>query len=117
MSAKTAYISALALTFLSLCSARGQYQPTMPSSPDLPRTGPEAAPLPSAAVEPPGRLSDWITHGTCTAFCLGPFGGDGPIQAELYLRNGISVPIGGGSTFNTTLQNGWNIQGGGRGLL
>jgi len=38
--------------------------------------------------------------------CCGPWGANGPIMAEAYVRTGVSFPVGG-AIFSKTLDNGW----------
>src|SRR5437764_15327313 len=113
MSAKIVFPSALVLTALSLCAARGQTPPAAPSSgltypqaapaPGVPPrvweggaapgTAPEDA-APSAAPAPlaPAGLSSWITYDRPHG-CCGPIGADGPIATELFLRAGASIVL------------------------
>jgi hypothetical protein len=76
------------------------------------RGGPQTTPGPGTSPTNTGGLSSWLLYPHCPA-CCGPVGGDGPIHTEVYLRSGLSVPIGGG-IFPTVLHTGWNIQGGTR---
>jgi hypothetical protein len=59
--------------------------------------------------------SDWILNRKCDT-CCGPIGGNGPIRSELYLNNGVSLPVGG-SIFGRDLVAGWDITGGARLML
>jgi hypothetical protein len=63
---------------------------------------------------PPPSLSSWITH--TRPDCCYPFGGHGPINTELYIRNGPSIPAAGG-VLHRILDTGWDFQGGGRSLF
>jgi hypothetical protein len=82
---------------------------------------PDAGPLPGTGKEPPGGRpvyqsgwSSWLMYPR-TPGCCGPTG-DGPIGWEVYFRSGLNFPIGGG-LFNTELDPGWAVQGGGRVLF
>src|SRR5262245_51818005 len=119
MSAKTVFPSALLLTALSLCTARGQSPaqkgqpellpgpkgvpgtaaPLMPA-PALPSPGaaaqtPPDGPAPSALPAGPASPSAWITGANRAGNCCGPLGGDGPVQTELFLRTGPAFNLGG----------------------
>jgi hypothetical protein len=63
---------------------------------------------------PPPSLSSWITHHQPD--CCYPFGGHGPINTELYIRNGPSIPVAGG-ILHDILDTGWDFQAGGRSLF
>jgi hypothetical protein len=136
MSAKIVFPSALVLTALSLCAARGQ---TPPGAPGGGLTYPQAAPAPgiapriweggaapgaapdgaapSAAPAPlaPAGLSSWITYDRPKA-CCGPIGANGPITTEIFLRAGASIVLND-STLGRTVQNGWAVDGGARSLF
>src|SRR5262249_36341350 len=62
----------------------------------------------------PASLSKWITYEHCD--CCGPIGGNGPIRADLYIRNGPSVPVEG-PLLGQVLRTGWDVAGGGRSLF
>jgi hypothetical protein len=82
-----------------------------------PQTGTPAVQPTSAPNGPaqPGSLSEYLAYPrTCS--CAGPIGGDGPIGYELYLRSGVSIPVGG-AIFGDVLETGWAIEGGARTLL
>jgi hypothetical protein len=59
-------------------------------------------------------MSSWIIHNQTD--CCSPFGGSGPINTELYVSTGPSLPVAGGF-LHKTLETGWDIQGGGRTLF
>jgi hypothetical protein len=59
-------------------------------------------------------MSSWIVHNQ--ANCCSPFGGDGPINAELYIDTGPSIPVAGGP-FHHIMETGWEVRGGGRSLF
>lgn len=61
-----------------------------------------------------GGLSNWIQY--TRPGCCAPYGGNGAIQTELFLRTGGSLVVGGG-LFNQILQDGWEVKGGGRSLF
>lgn len=91
-----------------------------PSGPEVPSLGgpPAYVTLPEGAAPPPllpPAPDDWLFYRR-PGSCCGPTGGDGPIETELYLRAGVSFPIGGG-VYARILQTGWAIQGGGRALF
>jgi hypothetical protein len=79
----------------------------MPSS-----SAPDQGTSPAPAHGIP-HLSDWITY-TCSD-CCGPVGG-GPIRTELFVRSGISIPVAG-KIFRHVLEDGWDIEAGGRTLF
>lgn len=78
--------------------------------------GPNGAATAGGGPEPyaPG-LGDYLSYLRPTG-CCGPVGGDGPIGGELFMRAGISFPIGG-SIFGQILDPGPMIQGGARALF
>jgi hypothetical protein len=131
MSAKTAFPSALVLTALGLCAARGQTPPAMTGYPQTPPpaavngSAQSAAPAPGAPdglpptpngpLTGPGRLSDYIIYNRPHG-CCGPVGGDGPIGTEIFFRTGPSIVAGGG-VFADTLQTGWGFDVGARSLF
>jgi hypothetical protein len=66
-------------------------------------------------ISPAGSgLSDWLKY--IKPDCCGPVGGCGPIMTELYVRNGPSIPVGGG-VLGAALNTGFMFQGGGRSLF
>ena len=131
MSAKIVFPSALVLTALSLCVARGQTPP--PAIGEIPY--PQAAPVPgvpsrvweggaapdgtapptSPAPLAPAGLSSWITYDRPKG-CCGPIGANGPITTEVFLRAGASIVLNN-STLGNTVQNGWAVDGGARSLF
>jgi hypothetical protein len=134
MSVKSVCLSGLVLTLLGLGAARGQ-DPASPLSVDThgpppyassgsPLGPPEAAPPAPAGHDLPPPLGPlappdtWLVYPRPTN-CCGPVGHNGPIGSEIYLRTGVSVPIGGGAFGNGTgiLDTGWAIQGGARVLF
>jgi hypothetical protein len=60
------------------------------------------------------NVSDWLAYPR-SANCCCSKGGDGPIDAEIYLRGGVSVPFGG--RYAQGLKPGWVIDGGLRTLF
>jgi hypothetical protein len=72
---------------------------------------PPAVPIP---LGPP--LSPFLNypHSPCCCGAVGTCGG--PIGSELFIRSGMSFPIGGG-IFNQFLHTGWDIEGGARVLF
>lgn len=134
MSGKSVFLTSMAAALLSLGVARGQSTPTPYGSgntsfgvvpPSEPKgftygANPDYATTTTETKAPPPvggaySLSSWMTypreHG-----CCGPTGNFGPIGTEVYLRNGVSFPIGG-SFFGQVLDPGWTITGGGRSLF
>jgi len=139
MSAKAGFPSALVLMLLGLCTAQagnpvtrlgdavgtvdGQNNPVLDAPVTLEEMLPQpkvVAPVPSGTAVPIAentstfQLSSWIQN--YRPDCCGPVGGDGPVMTELYVRGGPSLVVGGG-VFNQLLNNGWEIQGGGRSLF
>jgi len=92
--------------------------PTDSDAPEQP-AGPDGALGPIGASEhhptlpASAGLSHWLTY--TQPDCCGPLGG-APILSEVYLRNGVSVPVSG-DIFARTLNPGWDITGGGRVLF
>jgi hypothetical protein len=89
--------------------------------PGAPATTPGPAVIPPSQVPaaqaglPPGSVPDpWITYDR--PGCCGPLGADGPIDSELYTRNGISIPMGP-SIIRNHLNTGWFTEFGGRSLF
>jgi hypothetical protein len=129
MNVKSVWLGGLVATLLGLGAAHGQ-GPAMPGSDGgaikpapaalgvngLPPVGPPVLPDTPPTPEPArGGFSDWVI-GRRPAGCGGPVGGNGPIEAEAYLRTGVSFPVGG-AIFARTLDNGWDIEGGVRSLF
>jgi hypothetical protein len=123
---KKIWLSSLAVALLGLGVVRGQGFDDFSSPPSLAAPPATALGMPNAlpaspgepAVPPPGqqvRLSNWILGERCPG-CCGPIGGNGPIGSEMYLRSGVSIPIGGGA-LNSSLETGWDIEGGARVLF
>jgi hypothetical protein len=140
MSVFTRYPAVTLLAVLLGGVAHAQDQPPevlQPSGPEVPAVSPAYSQAPAGNGQPAGEgpragegqpggdglrpppgvpgLDDWMLyHRPSSCFC--PVGGDGPIQTELYLRAGVSFPVGGG-VYSRILQTGWEIQGGGRALF
>jgi hypothetical protein len=117
MSAKSVCLCALVLSVLGVGSIRADYPPTTTGNASTtPDNGSPAAYASGSVLPPPEPvgLSHYIL-GDCPQ-CCGPFGGCGPVQMELYLRSGATVPIQG-TIFAHTLSPGWVIAGGGRSLF
>jgi hypothetical protein len=119
MSVKRFYLAGLAAALLGLGQVRAQ-APSMesaapnplPNAPTLPAPAGDAA----APVEGAGPLlSSWILYPRSPG-CCGPVGAHGPIYSEVYVRNGVAVPIGGGF-LNRVLDAGWDVEGGIRSLF
>jgi hypothetical protein len=116
MSTKTAYATALLLAALAFSPCSGQSpfgNPLSDAKPAAHETAEAGSGISSAPI--PTGPSAWINYSRPTC-CTHIFGGDGPLQTELYMRSGWSVPIDGG-VFERTLSTGWAIQGGGRALF
>jgi len=127
MCAKASFPLAILLTAAGLWTARGQDVATpglaegelpppkevLPAPADaVPAPGPrEILPGPSLLASP---MSAWIVHNQTN--CCSPFGGDGPINAELYIDTGPSIPVGGG-ILHHIMETGWDVRGGGRSLF
>jgi hypothetical protein len=128
MNAKKIWLSGLAVALLGVGVVRGQ-GPTYAPGPDkLPSYAPGSDKLPYPALPvqtppdpnlpPPGQqpmLSRWMV-GERWPGCCGPIGGNGPIGSEIYVRTGVSFPMGGGGLSRAT-DTGWDIEGGGRVLF
>jgi hypothetical protein len=129
MSAKASFPLAVLLTVIGFWTARGQEGVALNSESPQPPPTSEVLPAPAEApveqapatgqVLPtaPGLtspMSSWIIHNQSD--CCSPFGGSGPINTELYVRTGPSIPAAGGFLHHA-LQTGWDIQGGGRSMF
>ncbi len=133
MSAKTIWPCALVLAVLGVCVAPAQERTKEQAQERTPRPQkldkqavpfprPEAVPQPPLSDSAPpvtpspkhGELSSWIKYGR--PGCCDPYGADGPIFTELYVRAGPSLPVAGG-VLNNTLALGWMVMGGGRSLF
>jgi hypothetical protein len=137
MNAKTGFASAIILTVLGVGAVRAgdwsgpttliqmeeappprSIEPIPPAEGGAPKTEAGAiSSTPAAGSDEthvsPG-LSNWITY--TRPDCCGPVGGDGPIFMELYVRSGVVLPVEG-QIFGHVLQNGWEVEGGGRSLF
>jgi hypothetical protein len=123
MNVKCVGLIALVLSFCGVSAAHAQkpappsegipMAPTLPSEMAPSPTPTPGSPVPSPAPTPTGQLSDWIM-GTKPE-CCGPFG-EKTIGYEIYLRNGLSLPFGGGALAKS-LDPGWKVQGGARVLF
>src|SRR5947208_11042327 len=129
MSTKASFPLAILLTAVGLWTARGQDSLGDQSLGDQKQTGqpapnaevlpppadavptPEGLPAPAVSASP---MSSWIVHNQ--ANCCSPFGGDGPINTELYVDTGPSIPLAGG-ILHHIMETGWDIRGGGRSLF
>jgi hypothetical protein len=136
MSGKRVFLAGLVVMLLSLQAGRAQAPaPLPPTAPGMPAMAPpEGAPATAAANiaytdlsgsnpdEPNGSaanarkpISEWLLYPRMPG-CCGPIGANGPIGCEVFLRSGISFPIGGG-ILQHSLEDGWYIEGGGRALF
>ena len=122
MSAKASFPLAILLTAVGLWTARAQLPDERGSSSSaemlpvpadaMPAPSPrEVLPAPSLLASP---MSGWIVHNQ--ANCCSPFGGDGPINTELYIDTGPSIPVAGG-ILHHIMETGWDVRGGGRSLF
>src|SRR5438093_8681066 len=122
MSAKASFPLAILLTAVGLWTARAQLPDERGSSSSaemlpvpadaIPAPSPrEVLPAPSLLASP---MSAWIVHNQTN--CCSPFGGDGPINTELYIDTGPSIPVGGG-ILHHIMETGWDVRGGGRSLF
>jgi hypothetical protein len=126
MNGKKIWLSGLAVALLGVGVVRGQgadvpggkpepLPPPLPSGPGPaaplpPGPPPQGAPLPASQF----TLSKWIV-GERWPGCCGPIGCNGPIGSELYVRTGVSFPLGSG--LSGASNTGWDIEGGGRVLF
>jgi hypothetical protein len=99
--------------------------PAATFGPPGPAAGPPGSGMVPNAALPPGTacggvlptntgLSDWILYrrdNGCTTS-----GGGRPMMVEVFLRSGVSVPVGG-TLLGRELDTGWRIEGGGRSLF
>jgi hypothetical protein len=112
MSAKSVFTWALVLSLAGFGTARCQTPegptPVPFAPPSFPVTIPAGPKDPVPEMQIPS-LSSWILNPR--GDLRGPYGGDGPIRLELFLRSGVDFPVGGGK-FMETLQTGWTIDGG-----
>lgn len=124
MSTKPIILSTL-LVLLGLGAARGQdrdlaqdpkYQPDLGDRRTAPQ--PELDPKPPTQIYPPQTgPSTWIVYReNPNCECCGPIGGCGPIRMELFAGTGPSLAIGG-TLIESTLSDGWLVEGGGRSLF
>jgi hypothetical protein len=129
MSAKASFPIAVLLTVLGLWNARGQDEATpiaggvesaapqeaLPAPRDIatmPAPQPDQAfPVPPSLTSP---MSSWIIHNQTD--CCGPIGGSGPINTELFIRTGPTLPVAGGF-LHKVLDTGWVFGGGGRSMF
>jgi hypothetical protein len=110
MSAKTVFTCALVVGLAGFQAVRGQGPAVMGSGPNgplggIPVTVPAGGNEPLPEMQVP-TLSTWILNPRGDA--RGPYGGNGPVRAEVFLRSGVDFPVGGGK-FTETLQDGWSI--------
>jgi hypothetical protein len=116
MSLKVILPCALGLALLGITALQAQDTQT-PSADDPTHVPPPVSdqvpghPFPD---HPPAGLSKWITYEHCD--CCGPIGWNGPVRADLYIRNGPSVPVEG-PLLGHVLRTGWDVAGGGRSLF
>jgi hypothetical protein len=75
----------------------------------------DGAMAPTGAGTPGAGPSPWVLYPRPPG-CCGPMGSHGPIVSEVYLRTGLSFPVGGG-LLHTVLHTGWGVEGGGRALF
>jgi hypothetical protein len=114
MSAKARFSSVLVLALFTGYTAQGQSPAAPPAE-----TQPAVLPAPTAAPLPPAIVPGPVDHAgpSCNGpDCHGPVGADGFIIYEAYVRNGLSIPFGGG-VLARSLDVGWDVQGGVRSLF
>jgi hypothetical protein len=100
----------------------------IPSAPSVPgpgsyEVGPHSVTTPTptgggagdAMLSSPPGVTDYLSY-LRPGGCCGPVGGSGPINCEVFLRPGVSFPIGG-SIFGKVMDPGFMIQGGLRTLF
>lgn len=113
------YAGVLAVALLGLSVVRGQAPNYPAANPGAPiaasPAGLPSGPRPAAGDAPEPGLNDYLTY-LRTAGCCGPLGRDGPINSEVFVRNGVSFPIGG-SILGRALDPGYMLQGGARVLF
>jgi hypothetical protein len=116
MKANTVFACALLLAVAPACTAQvaepltqvpapypaGIVPSELNAAPEMPDAHPQLTP------------SGWISYGQ--PGCCGPLGSHGPIQAELYVHSGPSLPVAAGF-LEDRLAVGWLVQGGGRSLF
>jgi hypothetical protein len=125
-------LSILALAFLRLGFIHGQAPTPLPPPTMLPPPSPTATispptlsspqprPSPDAAQDYDGQnygegVSSWLAYPRWDGCCC-RVGGHGPIDMELYVRTGASVPLPFG-LFGREMRVGWDIEGGVRSLF
>src|SRR5262245_18862055 len=91
----------------------------LPKTENLPEPGIQTLTPPPDPTAPPGAtpipsLSKYILGSG--GDCCGPLGKHGPIDLEIFLRVGETIPIEGGILRNT-LESGWMFEAGGRSLF
>lgn len=114
MSAKTGFPCGILSVLLLIGMVHAEdpaLSPYAPAATDAARG--DAPQNPTAQTYGP---SSWITY--VKPCCCGPIGGHGPIRTELYVRDGVAVPIdANGSVLGKVLSPGYMIQGGGRSMF
>jgi hypothetical protein len=125
MSAKTILPCALVLSVLLSGVVRGQTPPAVgaPAVPapstTLPPPLPPPVPSPVSEVAPPMHAAEgggpWSWLNYMQADCCGAIGANGPICFDVFLRNGLSIPVSG--NMGNRLDPGWEIKAGGRSLF
>lgn len=127
MSGMRFFLSGVMMAFLGLGVAWGQGSNADRLSGSPPPLSKDPAPV---LVNPPGPgapgattdasvtqmgFSPYIVYPRSPG-CTGPVGCNGPIGGEIYLRTGVSNPIGG-SFFGRLLDSGWQLDGGARSVF
>ena len=119
MNMKRVSLGGLVVTLLCIGGVWADDMPSTPistSGPSLPAPGSDAAPAMDGPLPGGGlRTSNWMAYPRC-AGCCGPVGANGPLGYEIYVRNGISFPVGG-NPFGTKLDAGWDVEVGARTLF
>jgi hypothetical protein len=88
-------------------------EPPIPASPPPPAATAILPGTTPAPVPTPGGPVDAIFAATNGDYCCGPIGAHGPVGQEVFVRAGITHPMGSG-LLAENLKNGWMIEVGGR---
>ncbi|HVS36773.1 MAG TPA: hypothetical protein VMS17_14525 [Gemmataceae bacterium] len=113
-------LGGLVAVLLCLGALRAADMPTPYNGAGAPPSAPptEAAPAVLAPPGPalaPGQPTSWMDYPRCLG-CCGPIGRNGPIEYEIYVRNGLDFPLGG-NPFGARMDAGWDVAVGARTLF
>src|SRR5205807_8645049 len=116
MRTRKIFSATLALAILGAAVAQAQELLTAPLTLQAPvqLSTPVSETARTSSQTTPGMLSSWIAY--TRPDCCGPVGGNGPIDYELFLRGGLSLPVEG-KNFGHVLDVGWEVEGGARSLF